>query len=403
MKKFLFKNWQLKILAVVSAIILWLFVVGIENTVSLFNQELDIEIINIDETVGISSPLPQVKIYIKTDKEIIKNLTVKDFTAQVDLENLTAGEYTLPVNVISKNPQVSVIRTEPKEIDIKLSPRIEKEVDVVASYTGNPAVNHKVQSLKAEPEKVRITATQAVLDKIDNVEAKFVMDGAETENTEQKVSVVIPDQFSVPHETITINPAQIMVEAVIVADIKDKEVPIRVSFNGTTDSEGWRQKVTLNPSTVKITGENFGEIEFIETAPVDINKLVNLKDTVTVGLILPDEISLKDAEPVTTVSLKDSTEQEKEVAALVTLTGRNTIYKVTKYLPLEFNVIISGPASVLDEIENGDIVVEFNIDEISGSGSYPIDETNIIVPEGVLLRSFNPKEISIEAESLATI
>jgi YbbR domain-containing protein len=403
MNKFLLKNWQLKILAVISAIILWLFVVGTENTVSLFPQELDIELVNIDENVGISDTLPKVKIYIKADKEMIKNLTVKDFTAQIDLEDLTAGEYTLPVNVLSKNPQVSVIRAEPKEVRIKLSPRIEKEVDILTSYAGNPAVKYKVQSLKAEPDKVRITATQSVLDKIKNVEAKFVLDGAETETIEQKVTLTIPEKFNVPHETISINPSQVMVEAIIVPDIKEKEVPVKVTFNGTTDEEGWRQKVTLNPAKVKITGENFEEIEFIETAPIDINRLINSRDIETVGLILPDNISLVDAEPVVTVSLNDSTEKEKEITALVTLTGQNALYKVKKYSPLEFKVTVSGASAILNGIGNGNIVVEFNIGDITESGTYPIDETNIVVPEGVLIKSFTPEEINVEAESLASI
>ena len=73
MKKLLIKNWRLKILALVSAVILWLFVIGIENTVSLFPREIEVEILNMNESVGISQSLPGIKVYVNADKEIIKN------------------------------------------------------------------------------------------------------------------------------------------------------------------------------------------------------------------------------------------------------------------------------------------------------------------------------------------
>ena len=81
------KNWELKILALVSAIVLWFFVVGIENNSYQFPEQIDIHAVNVPPDMTVTNDLGKATIRIQADQSMIKNLTADDFDISVDLQN----------------------------------------------------------------------------------------------------------------------------------------------------------------------------------------------------------------------------------------------------------------------------------------------------------------------------
>ncbi|MCC6643676.1 hypothetical protein IT411_02915, partial [Candidatus Peregrinibacteria bacterium] len=57
-----FKNIQIKLLAVVSALLLWLFVVGVENYVYVLPTEVGVKVANLSQNVSVATELSKVKV-----------------------------------------------------------------------------------------------------------------------------------------------------------------------------------------------------------------------------------------------------------------------------------------------------------------------------------------------------
>ena len=110
------KNIQIKLLAVVSALLLWLFVVGVENYVYLMPTDLTVKVINLGPNVSIANELSKVKIRYKSQDNAGANINVNEFELFVDADKLVDGNYNLDVNYISKNPKISVVAVEPAQI-----------------------------------------------------------------------------------------------------------------------------------------------------------------------------------------------------------------------------------------------------------------------------------------------
>lgn len=392
-----FKNTRLKILALVSAIILWLFVVGIENNVYLFPEELNIELRNLEEAVGLSQTLPSVKLYLKADKDIIENLTKSDFEVFADLKNLEIGDHNVPVSASSNNPQVSILRVEPSEISIKLQPLAEKEVNVLASYSGQPAEGYKVSELNTDVENVTIAGTQSIIDKIDEIEAKLVLDGTETSDINQKVTLVVPGSLNIPKGMVNAIPLQIVVTAKIESSLNEKTVEIRPKISGTDDPDSWINKIKLEPQQTTITGEleYLDTIDYLETEKIDVSKL-QAGESIEINLVVPENIELKNQNLKVTASNNSVQEEEKTVQAPITFIGQNPDVKVKKVEPTLVNVTVKGPKQLIDGLKPGDVTIEIDLADIEEEGLYTIDTDEIKIPEGVTATEYDPTEVQIE-------
>ncbi|MCA9374411.1 hypothetical protein KC725_04595, partial [Candidatus Peregrinibacteria bacterium] len=88
----IFSNIHLKLLALISAIVLWFVVITVENTIYIFPQELEIDVRNLGSNLSLANELPEVKLFLQVSKEELKSLTPDDFNVYIDLGNAQAGE-----------------------------------------------------------------------------------------------------------------------------------------------------------------------------------------------------------------------------------------------------------------------------------------------------------------------
>ena len=134
------RNIPLKILSLVLAVIFWFFVLSLENNFYKVPFEIPVQVFNISSELALSSPLPNVSITVSSqDSGALRKLSVEDFEAYVDVRAAGAGSHLLTVLVTSKNPQISVMRVDPDEMEIALEPVREKLVAVVLEIEGEPA------------------------------------------------------------------------------------------------------------------------------------------------------------------------------------------------------------------------------------------------------------------------
>ncbi len=392
------QNLHLKVLSLLAAVVLWMFVVGIENVAYKFPENLDIRLINTGSDISVAMKIPQVGIYIKQDKELISTLTKNDFDVYVDLAGLGAGDYTLPVTVNAKSPQVRVMKIDPSAIRVKLAPSGEKQIKVEGTIVGKPATGFEVKELSYEFEKVRILGAQKYLDVIDKVQAKIILTGNETEDASQTVKLLLPDEYSDYADSITIVPEQILINVEIVSKQSQKKVPVVLQLANADNLDAWGKRIKLVPATVEISGDEkvIKGITSLQTEPVDVSKLGTNASSFSAGLVIPQGIKTSGNVTEVGVQVKEESVERKTVRAPVNLIGTNPAFNINRITPETVEVIVSGAASLINGLKPEDISINIDLAKLTNAGPVIYSQSDIVVPQGISVLSSSPRQITLE-------
>ena len=130
----------------------------------------------------------------------------------------------MPVLVTSKNPQVSVIKTEPSEFQLTIEPVRQKLVNVLTEVKGQPRKGFRVDAVILSSETVTVKGAASVLSKIASAKALIMLDGSETENSTKKAVVKIYDAAGAVLDEVQIQEADFSANLSIVEVSNSKQV-----------------------------------------------------------------------------------------------------------------------------------------------------------------------------------
>ena len=128
-----------------------------------------------------------VKVRIKAEESVIKELKKEDIVAQADMTQIymDATPKMVPVEVTCKGIADDNITVTPRniQVDIENQTSVEKTIAVNTGDT-TPDKDYEVGSLQANPEKVTISGPESIINKIDKVVAKIDVTGMKESNVE---------------------------------------------------------------------------------------------------------------------------------------------------------------------------------------------------------------------------
>lgn len=319
-KNLLLKNIELKILAIISALTLWFFVVGIENTVTKFPDMLEVQALNAPSDLTLISDLGTVRLRLRAKPDEVQNISKTDFDVTVNLQNLKAGEQEVPIQAISKKSEVSIVKVEPATIKVILEEKAEKEMKVKATVKGNAQKGYTVKDIKLTPESIKITGGKSVLAKISSMVAYINLDGSESTNFQSNVILGVEDNPQLT-KMITIEPAQVAADVSISAEFQQKTVVIKPVLKGFLDLNTENRKLEINPTNVIIQGkaEVINQIDNLETEPIDLEALTKANAPIQSKLVLPKGITLLENQPASVaVSLKTQPSTNTQSGSTIT-------------------------------------------------------------------------------------
>lgn len=293
----MFKNLHFKILALVFASLFWVFVVSMENTFFRLTETVPIHVFNQSEGLALTSDLGSVRLILRADDSVvIKTISSSDFEAYVDLNNAGAGSLKVPVSVTSKNPQVSVLKVEPSEVEVSLEPMEEKVIAVTPIVKGQPAKGFEFKSAKLSVQTVTVSGASSILRKIGQAKAEVKFDGTEEEDFERKANVKVYDREGNILEGVVVTTEDIKIAVKIIEIELEKQAGIKANLVGAAENIIVK-RVEINPAVVSIGGskEILSKFEVIETEKIDLKGILESFEK-TVKLVLPQGISLAEGE-----------------------------------------------------------------------------------------------------------
>lgn len=292
LKNIFFKNLHLKIFSLLAATVFWFFVVSLENTFFEFPSEVGIQVFNLSSELALSSELQPVKLTLRAqDPLAFKEISQSDFEAYVDLRNIGAGERRIPISVTSRNPQISVVRSDPSELNVVLEPVRQKTIPLSAEVKGRPASGYRVGEVTLSASQISVKGADTILRRIMTAKAEIELSGNEREHTVKNTQIKIYDGAGAILTGFDIESNDITANVEINEVATNKQVGVKPIISGSPD--GTIKKITSSPALVEISGmrDSLQEIEFIETEAVNVAGQTGVYKR-KARLSLPDGISL---------------------------------------------------------------------------------------------------------------
>lgn len=332
----IFKNVGIKALAVVSALLLWFFVVGVENYVFLFPDEISVKVENLGQNVSVANALVTAKIRYKNANGATVTPNANDINLYLDATGLGEGDYQLPIRFTSKDPKVNIVAVEPALADLKLEAITSKNIDLKTLIGGSPAKDFEVKTMEVDQTKIKLSGAASAIADIKELNLKITLDGSENADFSRKVTLEAPAEWKLSGKTVSFDPAVVQVD-----------IAVRKSLKSTA---------------------------------ADVPSLNN--NGVTVGN--------SSATPV-------SSGMQRKILMVDVVAEQTLKSAVKEFLPANILVTVEGTTETLAQVSNSAIQLIIHSRNVS-NGSYTVNPEDLILPNGLSLKviELSPAKIAVK-------
>lgn len=318
MKNFFSKDSVLRVISIIVAVLIWSYIIiVIDPSVDIVIRDIPIKYINQNSLAeqGLclrSSGKSTVELKVRGSRKKIASIDNKNVYATVDLSNITKlGSFSLPIGISIPYDYSEIVSKKPYNADVTIDRVAETEKSINIITSGSVASGCIAGPATADVGTVVLRGAASVLDEIGGVGASIdyggrsadISDTVKLYFTDKGGKKLDPESSSVYSEVKMYADGKEITEAEISCSVfKLKTVPVKVTYSENDDSKE-DYKISVQPSNVTVygTAEALEDVSEIMTAPVNFGELSE-KGTVTVAVVIPENISLRDG--ITEVTVK---------------------------------------------------------------------------------------------------
>ncbi len=306
-KKFFEKDSVLKIVSFLAAILVWLYVIYIEDpNISITIDDIPVhyktsELAN--DLALVSYDVKTVDVKISANRSDIIDFEESDIEAYIDLSTISeAGKYSdVKINVVTNNKNVNIINRSEKLCNVQLDDIITKTVPIDVELTGEFPEGY---ALASEPivfiDSTTLTGAKSYIESVAHALIKIECDGLKDSKTVSSDVYLIDnddndiDENHPAYKFIKIGETK---SSAYISVGKTKKVNVEVSDKETD------KRYSVSPSFVEVYSKqvNINKIytESIAGKKPDKNGNVKLK------LIIPEGVSVVSDETEVIVNIKN--------------------------------------------------------------------------------------------------
>ncbi len=189
MFKLFTENWTLKLISLVFALLLWMFIMGERRLEVGFRVPLELQ--NIPQGLMIANEVPSlVDVRISGPRTLLMKVSPSDISIVVDLSDLKPGLTTFKrlEERLNLPSGLRVTRLSPSFIDLKLERVKEKLVPIKIALNGDPLAGFQVGSVRAVPDRVIVAGAETELKSVNEVTTEEI----DLTGVNQGFSVIVP-------------------------------------------------------------------------------------------------------------------------------------------------------------------------------------------------------------------
>lgn len=294
MIKNLKNNTKIKLISLLSALVLWLYVMTVEDPVELrtFNK-IPITITNMSmlEDRGLAIyPKEELlaDISIKANLSSLRTINRDNIYIYGRLDDPKEGKNAIYLQA-NLPERVNKYDIKPSVITVDLEKVVDEKRSIEVSTKGKSNIN--IDNIEINKKTANVTGPRSVVNKVTSIKATVDVDKKEKDFS-TKVKLVPVDKSGNEVEDVKLE------DDFVVATVKflqQKVVPVKLKLEGSSEGENNIKDYKISPNEITIEGkkESLDKINSISTKPV---KIEDLKDanSVDIGLDIPNGIRVND-------------------------------------------------------------------------------------------------------------
>ena len=298
------EDFVYKVVAVITALTLWLYVQGEQNPRIAPNiPGVQLQVLNIPKGYSITGGTGELSVTLEGTKSSVDGIRREKLRAWVDLAGRGPGTMTVPVQVtLPKSAPEDVVATPvPSAVTMTLEAVATRVMSVDVNYITPPPVGYNLGEPKVSPASAYISGRSALVEQVRRL--AVMVDPSQISNPDEVVDsyfdIAALDASGNEVKDVTIDPDRTRVRLGIVRVPATKLVIVSPTFVGQPKFGYLVKKVTVRPSEVMVKGqpEILYNISTIMTEDVDVDGATSTiaKD---VGLRVPSGITVANIKTV---------------------------------------------------------------------------------------------------------
>ena len=401
MKSKIFDNLGLKILALVTAIVIWILVVSINDPVANKTyRDVKVHVIN-EEVVTSEGKTYQVEngatanVTVRAQRSVLSRLKADRIVATADMKDMTLSSMIpVKVSITGYEGRYQRATANPVNIQVSIEDIISNKYPITVSTSGSLRDGYTLADTEVDPETVTISGPESVINSIDRASAKISLDGISSNKTIRSELVLYDsDDNQIDQSRLTNNIGEEGIN-VKVTVYPTRDVPVAIDPTQITTPKGYYlSDVSYEPTTIEIAAEKsrLESITEIRIPPeaFDLSK-VTKKTEVTLDIedYLPKNSRLTAAEESKVVFTFNVTKLGEK--SFDYPTGSIIVDNLTDSLQLDYGetdnleITVQGPMNALEKLTLNK-AVSIDLASYTKPGFYQIP-VQVTLPDGCSLK-----------------
>lgn len=270
MNYFVGRNLVPKLLAVLVALVIWVFVMNEQNPPLEGTFQVALSSRNLTENMLIIEAPATVRVKVRGLRNAIAGASGKDFKATVDVKGLAAGQYNLPITVVTPNGY-EVVEVVPDKATIKLDAVRSRRFTVEARLSGPMVGEMVLGQVEIGPTVVTITGPQSQLDGVDKVVAPVEI-RSRTPAFSQEARLVLLNAEGNEIKNLKVEPEQVTVTGNLEPGTISRQVEVKTVLYGNLPAGTLLRRVFTEPAKIEIKGPKpiVDRIVAVATEPISL-------------------------------------------------------------------------------------------------------------------------------------
>lgn len=369
MKERLSNNTKLKLISLLSAIVLWMYVMAVvdpEET-KLF-EDIPVSITNLNDLTDkdlVIYPDTEVttSVYVTGKLSTIQKINKEDISVYGQINNPIEGKNEIYLKVTPaqrvtyefKNSIAIVnlekIITENKKIEVEVTGDIKQDIDTI--------------NLENNNEEVEVSGPRSLVEKVEKIEA-ILNSNKQTDDFDISLDLKPVDKKGNIVSGVELKTSSLNAKVTL---LKEKTVPIKVNIEGE-NTENYK----LSQDTVYIKGkrELVDKIEYISTQPINLSSIPK-NTTMDISLIIPNGITSNIKSVSAMLNISNSLTSEFIYNSNEVKIKNNVNNIDTSNIKIPDTITVNIEYDDTEKIDKQDITLYIDLSKENSSGKYDID------------------------------
>ena len=263
MKKFLATDNALRILSLLTAIAIWIYIaIVMDPPIQVTVRDLPIQFVGQDYLSNkglaiINENATTVTIKVKGSRKKMGNNDMDTIIAKADVSEIGAeGKHTVPIEIIIPFENQGIDSQSLYTVDVKVEPIAQKTLDIQIKTTGTLANNYISGDMKIQPSKVVVRGAESAVEKISKAVATLDFKGEDVD-IDKEIPITFHNEndkaISALDAILKRVSADIQTTKIHCPVLKIVEVKAKANFGWQEIPEDFKYKT--EPSTLYIYGD----------------------------------------------------------------------------------------------------------------------------------------------------